>query len=88
MIESFLAAPRALDRDARRELQTLTNREGEILLMLARGLTSAEITADLNVCETTVKTHVGRILTKLAPRDRVQVVIFAYQAGLVPTRRA
>jgi DNA-binding NarL/FixJ family response regulator len=83
MIESFLKRPLAVDPARRRQLETLTARENEILLMLARGLTNAEIAAELFVSETTVKTHVGRVLTKLNLRDRVQAVIFAYEHGLV-----
>jgi DNA-binding NarL/FixJ family response regulator len=86
MTESFLAAPRVRDPGARRALGTLTNREREILLMMARGLTNAEIATELFVSETTVKTHVGRVLMKLGLRDRVQVVIFAYESGLVNGR--
>jgi DNA-binding NarL/FixJ family response regulator len=87
MIESFLSAPRVRDPEARRTLGLLTRREREILLLLARGLTNAEIAAELFVSETTVKTHVGRILMKLELRDRVQVVIFAYESGLVTGQR-
>jgi DNA-binding NarL/FixJ family response regulator len=83
MIESFLQRPLAVDPAGRHRLETLTARENEILLMLARGLTNAEIAAELFVSETTVKTHVGRVLTKLDLRDRVQAVIFAYEHGLV-----
>jgi DNA-binding NarL/FixJ family response regulator len=86
MIESFLTAPRVRDPGARRALGTLTKREREILQMMARGLTNAEIAAELFVSETTVKTHVGRVLMKLGLRDRVQVVIFAYESGLVNGR--
>ena len=83
MIETFLTAPRVRDPEERRALATLTNREREILLMMARGLTNAEIATELFVSDTTVKTHVGRVLMKLGLRDRVQVVIFAYESGLV-----
>jgi DNA-binding NarL/FixJ family response regulator len=83
MIDSFVSTPRLRDSSGRRAFATLTKREREILLMLARGLTNAEIAAELFVSETTVKTHVGRVLMKLGLRDRVQVVIFAYEAGLV-----
>ena len=69
-------------------LETTIPDKGEILLMMARGLTNAEIAGELFVSETTVKTHVGRVLMKLGLRDRVQVVIFAYESGLVNGQRA
>jgi len=64
-------------------LETLTPREREVLMQVAQALSNSEIAAALHLTEATVKTHVGRILAKLGMRDRVQLVVFAYDIGLV-----
>ena len=82
LIEEFVRRPPDVARPVPREVEQLTPRETEIMLFVARGLSNAEIAAQAFVSEPTVKTHIARILMKLGLRDRVQVVVYAYEHGL------
>jgi len=82
LLDRFLGAASGELRDAS-VLDVLTEREREVLLLIAQGLSNTEIARRLFLSEATVKTHVGRVLSKLELRDRVQAVVLAYETGLV-----
>ena len=76
-------AERPLPSEASQELERLTDREGEVLRLMAKGLSNSEIAEELYLSPTTIKSHVAGVLAKLELRDRVQAVVFAYEHGIV-----
>jgi DNA-binding NarL/FixJ family response regulator len=83
LIEEFVRTGGTTHAEPPAGVQDLTSRELEVLQQIARGMSNAEIAKELFVSETTVKTHVARVLMKLGLRDRVQAVVLAYESGLV-----
>jgi len=82
LIERFTALPAPMQTDSS-ALAALTEREREVLTLVARGLSNAELAERIHVSPATAKTHVGHLLTKLDARDRAQLVMLAYETGLV-----
>nr|WP_276544970.1 response regulator transcription factor [Brachybacterium muris] len=82
LLERVISTPEPPERSTT-ALETLTEREREVLVLMGRGFSNQEIGAELFVAGATVKTHVGRVLSKLGARDRVQAVIIAFETGLV-----
>jgi DNA-binding NarL/FixJ family response regulator len=87
LLDRFAPMLPATDAPPPPSLASLTDREREVLILIAQGLSNAEIAGRLVLSEATVKTHVGRILMKLELRDRVQAVVLAYETGLVRPAR-
>ena len=87
LIAEFTARPEPAT-SPRRSLDGVTDREREVLALIARGLSNGEIAHDLHLAQATVKTHIGRLLAKLNARDRAQLVIAAYESGLLNDQSA
>ena len=83
LVERFTAAARPVDATPPERLADLTARELEVLRLIARGRSNAEIAGELVLGENTIKTHVSRVFAKLGLRDRAQAVVVAYETGLV-----
>ncbi|MQY12271.1 Transcriptional regulatory protein LiaR [Streptomyces sp. RB5] len=84
LILEYVSKPRVTVHDAR--LDTLTQREREVVALVGRGLSNPEIAARLHISPVTAKTHAGRAMAKLGARDRAQLVVIAYESGLVTPR--
>jgi DNA-binding NarL/FixJ family response regulator len=83
LLDRFAAAQPRIDQQIRADLATLTEREHEVLRLVARGLSNEEIARTMHLGDTTVKTHVSSLLSKLHRRDRVQLVVLAYETGII-----
>ncbi|MFD5079931.1 response regulator [Streptomyces sp. NPDC058371] len=87
LIADFIGRPAAVPKGSPRSIEGITEREREVLTLVGRGRSNTEIAEDLFITVATTKSHVSRLLTKLGARDRVQLVITAYESGLVSLPR-